>query len=67
MPMLVVHGEEDRVVNVRQSRMFVEEMEDENKDVTYLELPNGDHYLSIQRNRHDFFNALDTFLKKHLN
>ncbi|MBT0586214.1 alpha/beta hydrolase family protein [Alteromonas oceanisediminis] len=66
MPLLLVHGEEDRVVSVRQSRMFAEELEDLDKNVEYIELPNGDHYLSIQRNRHTFFQRMDTFLKAHL-
>ena len=66
MPMLIVHGEEDRVVDVKQSRMFVDELEDEDKLFEYIELESGDHYLSIQRNRHVFFEAMDRFLKTHL-
>lgn len=65
-PILIVHGEDDRVVNVNQSQMMVEELEDEDKLVEYLELENGDHYLSIQQNRHAFFKAMDVFLQKHL-
>lgn len=65
-PILLVHGKDDRVVDVNQSQMMAEELEDENKDFEYIELKNGDHYLSIQRNRHDFFRAMDAFLQKHL-
>jgi dipeptidyl aminopeptidase/acylaminoacyl peptidase len=66
IPMLFIHGEEDLVVDVEQSRIMVEELEDYDKSVEYIELENGDHHLSLQRNRHIAFNAMDTFLKKHL-
>ncbi|MEP0355087.1 prolyl oligopeptidase family serine peptidase, partial [Paraglaciecola sp.] len=67
IPMLFIHGEDDRVVDIVQSEIMVEELEDLDKDVEFIELENGDHYLSIQRNRHATFKAMDTFLKKHLN
>lgn len=66
IPILLLHGEEDRVVDVRQSRKMADELENLGKDVTYVELENGDHYLSIQRNRHRVFQEMETFLKKHL-
>lgn len=66
IPMLFIHGEDDRVVDVEQSRMMVDELQDLDKAVEYIELENGDHYLSIQRNRHATFKAMDAFLKTHL-
>ena len=66
IPMLFLHGEDDRVVDVEQSRMMVEELQDLDKLVEYSEFENGDHYLSIQRNRHAAFKAMDAFLNKHL-
>ncbi|MEM0911369.1 MAG: S9 family peptidase, partial [Pseudomonadota bacterium] len=65
-PMLIMHGSDDSVVRVQQSRDFVEELEDLEKDVRYVEFEQGDHYLSIQANRDMFFSELDTFLTKHL-
>jgi dipeptidyl aminopeptidase/acylaminoacyl peptidase len=65
-PILLVHGEEDRTVLVRQSRYMADELDDLNKEYTYVELEAGDHGLSIQRNRHRFFAELDAFLDKHL-
>ncbi|GGW91342.1 alpha/beta hydrolase family protein [Alteromonas halophila] len=65
-PILLIHGDEDRVVDVNQSRDMVDELDDYDKDVTYIELEAGDHYLSIQRNRHATFAAMDKFLKSHL-
>ncbi|MGO4892223.1 alpha/beta hydrolase family protein [Flavobacterium sp. W21_SRS_FM6] len=67
IPILLMHGEDDRVVDVRQSREMAEELEDLDANVKYVELKSGDHYLSIQRNRHRVFAEMDTFLKKYLN
>jgi dipeptidyl aminopeptidase/acylaminoacyl peptidase len=66
IPMLFLHGGDDRVVDVEQSRMMFDELQDLDKPVEYIEFENGDHYLSIQRNRHAAFKAMDVFLKKHL-
>lgn len=66
IPMLFIHGEDDRVVDIEQSELMVEELQDLDKDVEFIELEHGDHYLSIQRNRHATFKAMDAFLKKHL-
>jgi dipeptidyl aminopeptidase/acylaminoacyl peptidase len=65
-PILLVHGEEDRVVRVRQSRFMADELGDLDKTYNFVELENGDHYLSIQRNRHRFFQEMDAFLDKYL-
>lgn len=66
IPMLLLHGDKDRVVDVRQSREMADELEDLGKTVRYVELENGDHYLSIQRNRHRVFQEMDAFLKTYL-
>lgn len=65
-PMLIMHGEDDRVVDVDQSRDMAEELNDEDKKVEFIELPKGDHYLSVQANRHQAFRAMDKFLKTYL-
>jgi dipeptidyl aminopeptidase/acylaminoacyl peptidase len=66
IPMLLLHGEDDRVVDVKQSREMYDELRDLDKPVRYVELENGDHFLSIQRNRHLAFAEMEAFLKKHL-
>lgn len=66
IPMLFIHGENDLIVDVKQSRIMVDELEDYDKPVEYIELENGDHHLSLQKNRHIAFKAMDAFLKKHL-
>ncbi len=65
-PLLVMHGIDDAVVRVKQSRDFVDELEKHDKSVTYVEFEHGDHYLSVQENRHSFFRELDAFFYAHL-
>lgn len=65
-PILLIHGEDDRVVDVEQSRQMAEELDDHGKAFQYIELEHGDHHLSIGRNRKVFFDALETFLSTHL-
>lgn len=65
-PILLMHGKEDRVVPVKQSRDFAEELEDANKPFKYVEFPTGSHNLSIQENRTAYFEELDTFLSQYL-
>ncbi len=65
-PLLIMHGADDIIVEVKQSREFAEELEDENKNFKYVEFEYGDHYLSIQQNRYMFFIELENFLNEHL-
>lgn len=65
-PILLVHGEEDRIVRPLHSRYMADELEDYDKTFKYVELESGDHSLSIQRNRHRFFAEMDAFLKQYL-
>lgn len=66
IPLLIVHGENDRVVDVDQSREMVEELKDHNKKFEYIELENGTHYLDNQQHRTALFRAMDTFLARYL-
>nr|WP_136252045.1 S9 family peptidase [Ningiella ruwaisensis] len=65
-PLLIMHGTEDVSVNIKQSREFVDALQDKNKAVKYIEFEYGDHYLSMQENRHQFFSELQQFLAAHL-
>ena len=65
-PILLVHGEEDRVVPPLHSRYMADELDDYDKVYKYVELESGDHNLSIQRNRHIFFKEMDAFLDQYL-
>ena len=65
-PLLLIHGDVDRVVFPEQSRTFSEALTDAGKSHKYIEQRNGDHYLSLQSNRMEFFTEMDKFLSKHL-
>lgn len=66
IPLLLMHGERDRVVDVDQSRKIAEKLEENGKAFSYIELDDGSHYLLNQRNRHRLFKEMDEFLGKHL-
>ncbi len=65
-PVLLIHGSKDRVVRVHHSEEMLDELEDENKDVQYIELDGGDHYLSNNEHRLTTFKAIEAFLAEHL-
>lgn len=44
VPILVVHGDIDQRVPVKHSRLFVDELEDYDKDFKYVELKDADHF-----------------------
>lgn len=66
IPLLLIHGDKDRVVDVYHSREMFEELKDHGKQVEYIELKNGNHHLEIEQNRLKTLNAFDEFLSKHL-
>ncbi|WP_395338661.1 alpha/beta hydrolase family protein [Ningiella sp. W23] len=66
IPILLIHGERDSVVKVRQSTRMEDALEDADKDVTFVRLKKGDHYLSGAENRMQALKAIDSFIKQHL-
>lgn len=65
-PILLIHGQFDEVVPVGQSREMADELEDEDKDVTLIELKGGNHHLSKAENRMKAIKAIETFVEKHI-
>ena len=65
IPILLVHGKEDRRVPVRQSRQMAERLRNAGKAVRYIEQPNGDHHFSREADRLEFLQALEAFLAEH--
>ncbi|WP_395338873.1 alpha/beta hydrolase family protein [Ningiella sp. W23] len=66
IPILLMHGETDSVVDVDQSRGFFSALKRANKQVKFVEFEQGDHFLSRQDNRTRFFAELEAFLAQHL-
>lgn len=65
-PLLLIHGEDDRVVDVTHSRNMFDELMDEDKVVEYVELPDGNHYLEIEKNRLQTLSKIEAFLERYL-
>lgn len=63
-PVLLVHGTDDRQVEIKHSYQMRDALQKASKDVTFVELPSEDHYLLNEKNRIDTFRAMDTFLNK---
>ncbi|MFL9922854.1 S9 family peptidase [Herbaspirillum lusitanum] len=66
-PLLLIHGKEDRIVLVDQSRDMVSALKDAgNTSYKYVELPLGDHNLSREEDRIRTFSEMEQFLKQYL-
>ncbi|MDO6612087.1 S9 family peptidase [Shewanella sp. 1_MG-2023] len=66
VPILLIHGDNDKVVQVSQSRDMYRKLDGLDKKVKYLEIDNGNHYLSNNQHRLMTFKAIDEFLSKNL-
>ena len=66
IPVLLIHGDKDRVVDVRHSRDMYEELKDYKKEVEYIELENGNHYMEIEAHRMKVLTSLEAFLQKNI-
>ncbi len=66
IPILLIHGSDDAIVPVEQSRMMADELKDQKKTYEYIELKNGSHHFDYLPHRKQTFEAMDAFLKKYL-
>ncbi len=67
IPVMLIHGHKDRIVDVHHSREMYQELLQNNKVVEYIELENGNHYMEIEANRLQVLTSFDKFLSRHLN
>ena len=65
-PMLLLHGNNDSVVPVEQSRDMSEKLKKAGKNVRYVELKGDDHWLSSAPTRTQMLQEIETFLAEHL-
>ncbi|MGZ9896891.1 alpha/beta hydrolase family protein [Shewanella gaetbuli] len=66
VPVLLIHGEKDRVVDIEQSEDMYDALKKYNKPVEFVELEDGDHYLSDNADRLKTFHAIEAFLQQYL-
>ncbi|MET4897218.1 S9 family peptidase [Sphingomonadaceae bacterium jetA1] len=65
IPLLIVHGKEDRRVPVNQSRMMVAALKAAGKPYDYIEQPLADHHFTRAEDRLEFLKAMAAFLAKY--
>ena len=65
-PMLIIHAKDDFRVPLRHAEMMVDELKDEGKDVTFVQLEDGDHMLDTEAARYATLKAMEAFFAKHL-
>jgi dienelactone hydrolase len=65
-PILLLHGTDDTVVPVEQSRLMARALEAEKKQVSLVELPGNDHSLLESSTRVRMATELEKFLAKYL-
>jgi dipeptidyl aminopeptidase/acylaminoacyl peptidase len=66
VPILLLHGAEDTVVPVDQSRMMARALEDAGRPHTFVKLPGEDHWLSRPATRVRVLEELERFLAEQL-
>jgi dipeptidyl aminopeptidase/acylaminoacyl peptidase len=65
-PILLLHGVDDSVVPVEQSRKMAKALKTANKPYTFIELPGEDHWLSSSASRIQVLAEMEKFLAEHL-
>lgn len=65
-PVLLIHGRDDTVVPIIQSRLMRDRLQAAGKQVRYVELDGDDHWLSEAATRTQMLRELDAFLSENL-
>lgn len=66
IPILLLHGREDSVVPIEQSRAMNRKLLNAKRDVRFVELGGDDHWLSSASTRTQMLQEIETFLAKNL-
>lgn len=66
IPILLIHGTDDTVVPIEQSRRMQRALTAAGKDVRFVELQGDDHWLSDAPTRIQMLRELETFLEQNL-
>lgn len=65
-PVLLIHGKDDTVVPIGQSRMMRDALKAAGKPVGYVELAGEDHWLSSAATRIEMLRSSIVFIDKHI-
>lgn len=66
IPVLLLHGDNDNVVDANQSSGMARALRRAGGDVEYIELDEGDHSLDDVNMQITLLEALETFLAEHI-
>ena len=64
-PVLLIHGNKDSVVNINQSVSMHDALKKAGKEVEFVKVKGGDHWLSTSETRLETLQAIDSFIAKH--
>lgn len=64
-PILLIHGKDDTVVPIEQSRLMESALKGANKPVEFIEMPGEDHWLSREETRKAMLKASVEFVRKY--
>ncbi len=65
-PVLLIHGKDDLIVPIRQSKRMRSALRAADKPVELIELKGEDHWLSTRETRLETLRALDAFVTEHI-
>lgn len=66
VPVLLIHGDKDTVVDIKQSELMADRLKASGKDFEFIVLEDENHYLTKTANRTRTLEALERFLGRHL-
>ena len=67
VPVLLIHGDQDTTVDIDQSERMAKALRKYDKEHRFVELEDGDHYLSLFQNRLRYLQESEQFLAACLN
>lgn len=65
-PVLLIHGRDDTVVEIEQSRIMERALKRANKPVEFISQRNGDHWLTARETRLETLQAAGEFVDQHI-
>jgi alpha-beta hydrolase superfamily lysophospholipase len=66
VPVLLVHGEKDRVVDVSHSKLMAKRLKNNGKVHRLVLLPNGNHHRSREADSLRYLQEVEAFLAEHI-
>ena len=66
IPVLLVQGEDDSRVLLKHGEDMRDAMKEAGVDYIYIQQEDSDHFLTLKKNRLQFFKETEKFLKKHI-